>query len=209
MEYLPLGDLGTYLLENLKPINDEFLTKIYLQILIILYFLNTKVFGYYHNDLHLKNFLIRENPKNTLNYVFTDFDINIDDIEITLLINDFDYSEYLNKIDPIINKKVISAKFPVFRDGNFVDLFKVTNYFLNNFFEYISDDLKNVMYFVVPKELIGKKIKMDDLTIISYHNILLKRNHKIFQKYFKNGIPIIDHLFRSDVFSKYFTFKNK
>lgn len=208
MEYLPLGDLHTYLVDNLKPIDEELVTKIYLQILIILYFLNTNVYRYFHNDLHLKNFLIRDNPKKTLYYNFSDFCVSITDINIILLINDFDYSEYLNNLNPIHNKKVVASKLPRFIDSNFVDLFKVTNYFLNNFFNYISDDLKEVMYFIVPKKLIGRKIKFNNDYIVSYYNILMKENNKLFKKLYKK-IPVIEHLLRNKVFSKYVTFKKK
>jgi hypothetical protein len=206
MEYLPWGNLDTYLFARRKRLDEEFFTKIYLQILIILYFLNTKVTGYFHNDLHLRNLLVRENKKKSLAYSFPEFDILIKDMKVTVLINDFDYSEFISVSNPIGNRKVISAKMPIYKEGNFVDLFKVTNYFLIYYFKYLSEELKQVMYVVVPKDLAGGKIKINDEIIIASYNILIDRNHEIFKKYFKK-LPVIEHLFRMKIFENYFTFK--
>lgn len=199
MEYTPLGNLNMFLMN--KPKHKEYYTKIYLQILIILYFLNENIPGYYHNDLHLSNFLVRENKKKNLFYKFKEFEININDIDVIVLINDFDYSEYLSNHKKILNKK--ADYLPVFIESNFVDLFKVTNYFLYNFKHAISKDLYDVMTIVVPPELMNSSVYDNNgKLLVHYFNIFVDKKHLLTNKIYKK-IPSVNDIINHKIFSNY------
>jgi len=199
MEYTPLGNLND-LLKIKKEAHNEYYTKVYLQILIILYFLNTNIPGYYHNDLHLNNFLVRRNEKNTLFYNFEKFNIFIDDIDIIVLINDFDFSEYHSKYKKILNHK--TNDLPFYKYNNFVDLFKATNYFLYYYGDKISKELFNLFSIIVPPKLAKNSVKINGIYIVDYHNILFDDKSKIFKNYY-DKVPVIEDILFNEVFSKY------
>lgn len=205
MEYAD-GDVEDLIRRNNLP--KEYYTKIYLQILIIIYFLNEYIPGYNHNDTHMGNFLLRKNKKNhSLHYKFDDFDIIIDDINYIVLISDFDFSEYISDRKPILNFK--TEPFPKFKksSGNFQDLFKATNHFLCKINKQnISNELYELLSIIVPPKLARHTVKINKEKIVWYHLLFINENHKLFKEFYET-VPTAEKMLKHKVFSKYLKYK--
>lgn len=201
MEYLPLGDLYTFITREIKNKKEVDFVNIYLQILIILYFLDTIIVNYSHNDLHVKNILVRKYNK-ILKYEFTKFNLALKS-KYVLLLNDFDFSNVNNDLVSIINNKIYHNKNNI---NILSDLFKITNSLLCYFKLYIYKykELYDLMRIIVPEEYTGKTVIKYNKTVVWYHGI--NHNNISINKIIPNDITIYK-LITNKLFNKYIFIK--
>jgi len=185
LEYVDMGDLGDFLYYISQHFNgiipDIFIYNVIIQTFLILENILEFVPGFRHNDLALRNILVKSH-----NEEYHIFDLHrgtykLKSLGFSLVFNDFDFSEVIGLYQ---NKKMIEYYYSLGLD--YFTEFADVNYFLRSFgyiLNKLSSNIKLFMYTICPKFFFNTYINKE-----RYEYATIKNNRIIPFKH-SNSLP--------------------
>jgi len=183
---------------------DHALMQIIFQVFMIIAFIQSKLPGFRHNDLHPGNILVRRDKRTCHEYKNSKYSFRIKNyLNISLILNDFDFSEVLHSIK---NCKVLALDMYIKYKPKCYDL----DFFLRKFFEIFKHKISyNIYSILVP--LCPEIIQQRNSTI--YNTLIVdKWGYLQINKETENILNNIeqDYLINHEpenIFNNYFTLK--